>query len=117
MHSPRLNLFRLAGREAGVHERVPWNGDTDATLAAPSESLGLGLRSEDDCLRLWDPAPREYLLEDAEERAGRVAAEQWVREPQSNAADLKERLLEHRERASPRRSLQRSCLGIHEWPA
>ena len=63
-----------------------------------SETLGLELRFEEDRLRLWDPAAREYLLEHAEERkgrleerAGRIAAEQRVRDLESEVADLKER--------------------------
>ena len=51
LHSPRLDPFRLAGREHGVYERVPWNGDTDGKLAVPCESLGLEMRFEDDRLR------------------------------------------------------------------
>ena len=78
-----------------------------------SETLGLELRFEDDRLRLWDPAAREYLLEPAEERAGRleerkgrleerkgrleeragrIAAEQRVRDLESAMADREERL-------------------------
>ena len=37
LHSPRLQLFRLAGGKAGVYERVPWSGDTGDSLAVPSE--------------------------------------------------------------------------------
>ena len=135
LHFPRLQLFRLEG---GVYKRVSGRGGPDGALAVPSETLGLEMRFEEDRLRLWDPAAREYLLELAEERAGRlkeragrleeraarererarrleervrreqerarrerecarrIAAEQRVRELQSKAADLKERLHEHR---------------------
>ena len=72
LHFPRLQLFRLAGGKAGAYERVQWSGDTNSSLAIPSESLGLELRFEADRLRLWDPAAQEYLLEWAEERAGRL---------------------------------------------
>ena len=106
LHSPRLQLFRLSGGEAGAYERVKGSEDADGSLALPSESLGLELRFEDDRLRLWDPAAREYLLEFAEEhaarlkvcgkhlevRAARIAAEQRVRELELEAAELKERL-------------------------
>ena len=100
LHFPRLQLYRLEG---GVYKRVSGRGGPDGALAVPSETLGLELRFEDDRLRLWDPAAREYLLELAEERAGRleerarrIAAEQRVRELHLKAADLKERLHEHR---------------------
>ena len=72
LHSPRLQMFRLAGGKAGTYERVTLSGDTEGALAAPSEALGLELRFEDDRLRLWDPAAREYLLEYSEERARRL---------------------------------------------
>ena len=106
LHSPRLQLFRLAGGEAGSYERVRGSEEEDGSLAVPSESLGLELRFEDDRLRLWDPAAREYLLEFAEEHAARlkecakhseahaawIAAEQRVSELELEAAELKERL-------------------------
>ena len=99
LHLPRLQMFRLSAREVGTYERVNWREDTDGSLGVPSESLGLDLRFEEDRLRLWDPVTREYLLEHAEEharhleeRAGRIAAEQRVRELELRVADLKERL-------------------------
>ena len=109
LHFPRLQLFRLAGGEAGVYERVKWSGDTDRSLAIPSESLGLELRFEDDRLRLWDPVSREYLLECAEEHAEwlkervryrdvcarRIAAEQRERELELELVGLKKRLGRH----------------------
>ena len=88
MHRPRLQMYRLEG---GVYKRVSGRAGPDGTLAVRSETLGLELRFEDDRLRLWDPAAREYLLEHAEERKGRIAAEQRVRELESEVADLKER--------------------------
>ena len=72
LHSPRLQMFRLAGGKAGGYERVTWSGETEGSLAVPSEALGLELRFEDDRLRLWDPAAQEYLLEYSEERARRL---------------------------------------------
>ena len=106
LHFPRLQLFRLAGGEAGAYERMQWSSDADGSLAVPSESLGLELRFEDDRLRFWDPAAREYLLEWAEERAGRlkeregrkgehtgrIAAEQKAAELEIEVEALKERL-------------------------
>ena len=96
MHRPRLQLFRL---EREVYKQVSGRAGPDGTLAVTSETLGLELRFEDDRLRLWDPAAREYLLEPAEERAGRleeragrIAAEQRVRELESEAADREEPL-------------------------
>ena len=89
MHRPRLQLYRLEG---GVYKRVSGRVGPDGTLAVRSESLGLELRFEENRLRLWDPAAREYLLEHAEERKGRIAAEQRVRDLESEVADLKERL-------------------------
>ena len=91
LHFPRLRLFRLVGGRAGAYERVEGSEDEDGSLAVPSESLGLDLRFEDDRLRLWDPATQQYLLEHAEERAGRIAAEQRVRELELKLAGLKER--------------------------
>ena len=72
LHSPRLQLFRLSGGVPGAYERVKWSGDTGGSLAVPSDSLGLELRFEDDRLRLWDPAAREYLLDYSEERDRRL---------------------------------------------
>ena len=123
LHFPRLQLFRLSGGAAGVYERVKWREDTNGSLAVPCESLGLELRFEDDRLRLWDPAAREYLLEYAEEhaerlreragrlrerdgwreeragrlreRAGRIAAERKVRELEIELADLEKRRRQH----------------------
>ena len=91
LHFPRLRLFRLVGGRAGAYERVEGSEDEDGSLAVPSESLGLDLRFEDDRLRMWDPATQQYLLEHAEERAGRIAAEQRVRELELKLAGLKER--------------------------
>ena len=72
LHSPRLQMFRLAGGKAGGYERVTWSGETEGSLAVPSEALGLELRFEDDRLRLWDPAAQEYLLEYSELRDRRL---------------------------------------------
>ena len=77
----------------------------DGSLAVTSETLGLELRLEDGRLRLWDPEVQEYLLDRNEERAryeeerdgrlkerdGRLAAEQRVRDLESQLADIKER--------------------------
>ena len=118
LHSPRLQLFRLAGGAAGIYERVRAGADPDGSLAVPSEALGLELRFEDDRLRLWDPATQQYLLEHAEERAGRleeragrIAAEQRVRELELEVAAIKERLQRHRLHFSPRRPLHPRSLG------
>ena len=89
MHRPRLQLYRLEG---GVYQRVSGRIGPDGMLAVRSETLGLELRFKEDRLRLWDPAAREYLLEHAEERKGRIAAEQRVRELESEVADLQEQL-------------------------
>ena len=72
LHSPRLQMFRLSGQGAGGYERVKGSGDTEGSLAVPSEALGLELRFEDDRLRLWDPAAQEYLLEYSELRDRRL---------------------------------------------
>ena len=81
LHSPRLQLFRLSGGVPGAYKRVEWSGDTEGSLAVPSESLGLELRFEDDRLRLWDPAAREYLLEYSEERDRRIRErDRWLTE-------------------------------------
>ena len=68
----------------------------DGSLAVTSETLGLELRLEDDRLRLWDPEVQEYLLDRNEERArseaerdARLAAEQRVRDLESQLADSK----------------------------
>ena len=74
LHSPRLQLFRLAGGEAGAYECVKESEDVDGSLAVPCESLGLELRFEEDRLRLWDPASQEYLLEYVEEH------DRWLKE-------------------------------------
>ena len=97
LHSPRLQLFRLAGGEAGVYERVPWSGDTDDSLAVPSESLGLELRFEDDRLRLWDPAAQEYLLDFIEEHE-RLLEEQdrWLKQRDA-LLKLRDRWLKERD--------------------
>ena len=73
LHWPRLQLFRLVRRR---YESVRGRGDPDASLALPSEVLGLELRFEEDRLKLWDPAACEYLLEYSEEKARRRAAEE-----------------------------------------
>ena len=98
LHFPRLQLFRLPGEEDRVYEHVQSSADTHGSVAVPSESLGLELRFEDDRLRLWDPVAQEYLLEYAEEHAGRlqeraarIATEQRVRDLESELAVLKER--------------------------
>ena len=106
LYLPRLQLFRLAGEEAGAYERVKGREDADGSLAVPSESLGLELRFEDDSLRLWDPAAQDYLWDDIwecnqrrKERSGRmreharrVAAEERVAKLKLELADIKERL-------------------------
>ena len=107
MHRPRLQLFRLEG---GVYKRVSGRIDPDGSLAVTSETLGLELRLEDDRLRLWDPETQDYLREHQEEHVGRlqeragrlqeragrlqerdkrIAAEQRVRELETELADLK----------------------------
>ena len=96
LHSPRLQMFRLAGGEAGAYERVPGGEDTDGSLAVPSESLGLELRFEDDRLRLWDTATQEYLLEHSEEHAGRL--EERAGRLEERAGRLEERAGRLRER-------------------
>ena len=102
MHHPRLQLFRLEG---GVYKRVSGRIDPDGSLAVTSETLGLELRLEDDRLRLWDPETQDYLREHQEEHVGRlqeragrleacdkrIAAEQRVRELETELADLKAR--------------------------
>ena len=109
LHFPRLQLFRLSGGASGVYERVKGSEGTNGSLAVPCESLGLELRFEHDRLRLWDLAAQEYLLEYAEEhagrlqeragrlqeRAGRIAAEQRVRELEIELADLEKRRRQH----------------------
>ena len=98
LHFPRLQLFRLAGGEAGVYERVPWSGDTDESLAVPSESLGLELRFEDDRLRLWDPAAQEYLLDFIEEHERRLEEQdRWLKQRDA-LLKLRARRLEERDR-------------------
>ena len=110
MHRPRLQLFRLEG---GAYKRVNWRGGPDGSLAVTSEVLGLEIRFEDDRMRLWDPEAQEYLLDQHEERAGRlkeraqyeeerarreeeqasrIAAEQRTRDVEAEMADLKKRL-------------------------
>ena len=117
MHRPRLQLFRLEG---GVYRSVSRRGGLDGPLAVTSETLGLELRFEDDLLRLWDPEPQEYLMDQhevyaryeemharyEEERTGRlkeraryeeanasrIAAEQRARDVETAMADLKARL-------------------------
>ena len=109
MHRPRLRLFRL---ERGVYKRVNWWGNPDGPLAVTSETLALELRFQDDRMRLWDRQARAYLREHRderderlnalaryeeqrtgrlEERDKRIAAEQSVRDLDSQLADLKER--------------------------
>ena len=95
MHRPRLQLYRLDG---GVYKPVTGRSGPDGSLEVTSETLGLELRLENDRLRLWDPAVQEYLLDQREERAARLkeraarlAAEQRVRDLESQLADLKER--------------------------
>ena len=88
MHRPRLQLYRLDG---GVYKPVTGRSGPDGSLEVTSETLGLELRLENDRLRLWDPAVQEYLLDQREERDGRLAAEQRVRDLESQLADLKER--------------------------
>lgn len=116
MHRPRLQLFRLEGR---VYKRVNWWGDPDGPLAVTSKALALELQFKDDRMRFWDPKAREYLLEQRDERAGRlkerarfeearaqyeeactgrleerdkrIAAEQRARDLESEFADFKER--------------------------
>ena len=116
LHFPRVQLFRLSEGGTGVYDRVKWSEGSDGSLAVPCESLGLELRFEDDRLRLWDPAAQEYLLEYAEEHAGRlqerdgrlqerdgrlqehagrVAAERRVRELEIELADLEKRRRKH----------------------
>ena len=63
MHRPRLQLFRLEG---GVYRSVSGRGRPDGPLAVTSETLGLELRFEDDRMRLWDPEPQEYLMDQHE---------------------------------------------------
>ena len=99
LHSPRLQLFRLARGAAGVYKRVNWRGDPNGQLRVTSETLALELRFEDERMRLWDPATQQYLLEHAEERAGRleeragrIAAEQRARDLETRLAFLEERL-------------------------
>ena len=113
LHVPRLQMFRLAGGAAGSYERVQVREAPDGALAVPSESLGLELRFEDERLRLWDPATQQYLLEHAEEHAGRleeraglmreraglmreqarlIAAERRLRELKVEVAEHKERI-------------------------
>ena len=122
LYLPRLQLFRLAGDDAGAYERVKGREDADGSLAVPSESLGLELRFEDDSLRLWDPAAQDYLLDSVwecnqqrkeragwpEERAGhmrehakRVAAEERIAKLKLELADIKERLRKRRQRNVP----------------
>ena len=109
MHRPRLQLFRLEG---GVYKRVSGRIDPDGSLAVTNETLGLELRLEDDRLRLWDPETQDYLRGHQEEHVGRlqeragrleertrrlkewdkrIAAEQRVRELETELADLKAR--------------------------
>ena len=83
LHWPRLQLFRLV---RGRYESVRGRGDPDASLALPSEVLGLELRFEEDRLKLWDPAACEYLLEYSEEKARRRAAEERECEEREGAA-------------------------------
>ena len=93
MHWPRLQLFRLEGE---ICQPANSQGEPDGSLAVMSETLGLQLRFLDDRLRLWNPVNQEYLLEHHEECAGRIAAEQRIRGPESEVADLKERLRRQR---------------------
>ena len=99
LHFPRLQMFRLAGGEAGGYERVKGSEDKDGSVAVPSESLGLELRFEDDLLRLWDPAAQEYLRDYIgecsawrNERAKRIAAEQRLAKLEIELEALKARL-------------------------
>lgn len=89
LHTPRLQLFRLEG---GVYQRVTGQGDPDGPLTLTSETLGLELRFEDDRLRLWDPATEKYLLEYAEENAGRIAAEQRADQERQRADQAEQQL-------------------------
>ena len=64
-----------------------------------SETLGLESRFEDDRMRLWDRQARGYLLEQREERAGRlekrdkrIVVEQRAPGLESEVADLRVRL-------------------------
>ena len=104
LHSPRLQMFRLAGGEVGSYDRVKVGKNPDGSLAVPSESLGLELRFEDDRLRLWDPATQQYLLEHLEERAGHLEEharrlKEYARRLKARAGRFKERAGRIRERA------------------
>ena len=93
MHRPRLQLFRLQGE---IYQPAKSQDEPDGSLAVMSETLELELRYLDDRLRLWNPVNQEYLLEHHEECAVRIAAEQTIRGPESEVADLKERLRRQR---------------------
>ena len=94
MHRPRLQLFRLEG---GAYKRVNWRGGPDGSLAVTSEVLGLEIRFKDDRMRLWDPEAQEYLLDQHEERAGRL--EERAGRLKERAGRLKVRAQYEEERA------------------
>ena len=100
LHWPRLQLYRLEG---GVYERVSTRDDRDSPLAVTSETLGLELRFEDDRLRLWDPEPREYLLEHAEERAGRLEERAGRLEERAKRIEAEQRTAQARRRIAQAR--------------
>lgn len=118
LHFPRLQMFRLAGGEAGGYERVKGTEDKDGSLAVPSDSLGLELRLEHDLLRLWDPAAQEYLLDYIgecaawrNERAMRIEAEQRVARLELELETLYERLRRHRQRTGRKGPSKRVSSG------
>ena len=103
LHWPRLQLFRLEG---GVYERVSMRDDRGGPLAVTSETLCLELRFDDDRLRLWDPETRDYLMEYAELRAGRleerakrIAEERRAAQAQQRATQAQQRADQAQQRA------------------
>ena len=77
---------RLVG---GKYRRTEMHGDSDGRMWSHSEALNLDLWWTDGELRFWDPVVDRWLLNQEEERVGRLAAESRVAELETELRRLR----------------------------
>ena len=77
---------RLVG---GEYRRTEMHGDSDGRTWSHSEALNLDLWWTDGELRFWDPVVDRWLLNQEEERVGRLAAESRVAELETELRRLR----------------------------